>query len=332
MAAAHCVKPAGGSGGAFPESADRTLRDIVIMGSTLQSLGQTLPWFLLSVGSAMFQVLRNMVMKRIGHALDETISVWGRFTFILPFAALPLFFTGIPPLRDGVWLYSALFGICQLIATQFLAMALKQAEISLVTAIWKLSVIFLVAWGFFTLGETPSLLGIVGVLVSVVGVYLINVERSRVSLWAPIASLATDKGQRYTVVSALFYAPNVVLIKKVALLSSPTFAVFLGYVFCAVFVTPLALWRSSRHFAQLGKHWWSFVALGVCAAVSTQLGTTAYTLTVSSYVEAVKQIEVLIALVVGYFVFKEGARIRTIWLGCTVMLLGLVLLMLGQGK
>ena len=47
-------------------------------------------WFALSVGSALFQVLRNMVMKRLGHSLDETINVWGRFTFILPFAALPL--------------------------------------------------------------------------------------------------------------------------------------------------------------------------------------------------------------------------------------------------
>jgi len=34
---------------------------------------------------ALFQVLRNMVMKRLGHALDETINVWGRFTFLLPF-------------------------------------------------------------------------------------------------------------------------------------------------------------------------------------------------------------------------------------------------------
>jgi drug/metabolite transporter (DMT)-like permease len=299
---------------------------------SLDSFFHTLGWFVLSTGSALFQVLRNMVMKRLGHALDETINVWGRFTFILPFAAIPLFFTGIPPLKEGMWLYSALFGVCQLIGTQFLALALKEAEISLVTALWKLSVIFLVVWGFLTLGETPSMLGVAGVLVSVVGVYLINVERARISLWAPIASLATDRGQRYAVVSAMFYAPNVVLIKKMALLSSPAFAVFLGYVFCSLFITPIALWRSARHFSQLGKHGWSFVALGAFAAISTQLGTTAYIYTVSAYVEAVKQLEVLIALVIGYVVFREGARVRTIWFGCTVMLAGLVLLMVGQGK
>jgi drug/metabolite transporter (DMT)-like permease len=298
----------------------------------LESFWSALPWFLLSIGSALFQVLRNMVMKRLGHALDETINVWGRFTFILPFAVIPLFVTGIPELKEGIWMYSAIFGVGQLVGTQFLALALKESEISLVTALWKLSVIFLVVWGFATLGETPSVLGVVGVFVSVLGVYLINVERARVSLWAPIASLATDKGQRYTVVAALFYAPNVVLIKKMALLSNPSFAVFLGYVFCSLFITPIVLWRSARHFSQIGKHWWSFVALGACAAISTQLGTTAYTYTVSAYVEAVKQLEVLIALGIGYFVFKEGARIRTIWLGCVVMLLGLVLLMIGQGS
>ena len=73
----------------------------------------------------------------------------------------------------------------QITGTQCLALALKVAEISLVTALWKLSVVLLVVWGYFTLGEEPSTLGVVGVLVCVAGVYLINVSRARVSLWAP---------------------------------------------------------------------------------------------------------------------------------------------------
>jgi len=298
--------------------------------SAYESAWHGLSWFGLALGSALFQVLRNMVMKRLGHALDETINVWGRFTFILPFAAVPLLISGLPELKEGVWWACLAFAVCQFTGTQFLALALKEAEISLVTALWKLSVVILVVWGFFALGETPSLLGVIGVLVSVVGVYLVNVERARVSLWAPLVSLAMDKGQRYTLGAALFYAPAVVYIKKMALLSSPSFAVFMGYLFCAAFITPIALWRSARHFRQIGKHWWSFVALGAFAAISTQFGTTAYTLTVSAYVEAVKQLEVLIALAIGAFVFKEGARVRSIWFGCTVMVIGLVLLLLGQ--
>ena len=43
-------------------------------------------WLALALASALFQVLRNTAMKRLGHALDEYINVWGRFTFLLPFA------------------------------------------------------------------------------------------------------------------------------------------------------------------------------------------------------------------------------------------------------
>jgi drug/metabolite transporter (DMT)-like permease len=199
-----------------------------------------------------------------------------------------------------------------------------------VTALWKLSVILLVIWGVLALNETPSTLGVVGVLVSVVGMYLLNVERARVSFWAPLIALVRDPGQRYTLASAFFFAPSVVFIKKLALVSSPTFAVFSGYVFCAALITPFAIYRSGRHFRQIGNHWWSFVALGAFAAVSTWFGTTAYTMTVSSYVEAVKQLELVMALVIGWLVFGEGAKVKLIWKGCVVMLIGLVLVLLGS--
>lgn len=287
-------------------------------------------WFALALASALFQVLRNMVMKRLGHALDETINVWGRFTFILPFAALALWADGMPRLQPGVSWWAVLFALAQISGTQCLAFALKVSDISLVTALWKLSVVLLVVWGFLALGETPSAWGVVGVLVCVAGVYLVNVGRARVSPWAPLWALARDPGQRWTLGAAFFYAPSVVTIKQLALLSSPAFAVLSGYALCSLLVTPWALYRSARHFPQLGRHWLGFVGLGAFAAISTQLGTTAYTMTVSSYVEAVKQVEILLALLIGHVAFGEGARVRRIWPGCVVMLLGLVILVLGR--
>jgi drug/metabolite transporter (DMT)-like permease len=288
-------------------------------------------WFGLALGSALFQVLRNMIMKRLGHALDETINVWGRFTFILPFAALSVWAEGLPARLDpGVWVYCLLFAVTQIAGTQCLAFALQVSDISLVTALWKLSVVLLVGWGYLTLGETPSALGLLGVLVCVLGVYVINVSRARVSWWAPLQALVRDPGQRWTLGAALGYAPSVVLIKQIALLSTPSFAVFAGYLFCSALITPWALYRSARHFPQIGRHWLGFVGLGAFAALSTELGTTAYTLTVSAYVEAVKQVEILIALWIGYLAFGEGARIWQIWPGCLVMLAGMVLLVLGR--
>ena len=67
-------------------------------------------WFLLALGSGLFQVLRNMTMKRIGHNLDDTINVWGPFAFLVPFAALTTAWHGVPERGEGFWWTCLLFG------------------------------------------------------------------------------------------------------------------------------------------------------------------------------------------------------------------------------
>jgi uncharacterized membrane protein len=80
----------------------------------------------------------------------------------------------------------------------------------------------------------------------------------------------------------------------------------------------------------VGRYWKSFVGMGLAGTLSTWAGTTAYTMTLSSYVEAVKQVEILLALAIGYLIFQEGARIRVIWAGTVVIMLGMILLKLGD--
>ncbi|GIX46502.1 MAG: multidrug transporter [Candidatus Tectimicrobiota bacterium] len=286
-------------------------------------------WFFLALLSALFQVLRNMSMKHLGHALDETINVWGRFTFILPFLAGFVLWHGIPPLQPGFWHYVGLFGLSQTLATLSLSKALKLSDISMVTALWKVSLLFLVLFAYLTLGETPSWLGLAGVCTSVVGVYLLNVQRSQLSFWAPLRELVADPGQRYTLLAALFYGPSVVLIKQVILLSDPYFANLMAYLAASLTVLPLALRRSAKHFAQIPRHWAAFCGMGAFACLASVCHSLAYRLTLTSYVEAVKQTEILFALGIGYAVFHERARVRAILPGSLTMLLGMVLLQLG---
>ena len=70
-------------------------------------------WLLLSLAAALFQVLRNTTMKRLGHALDEYINVWGRFTFLLPFAFAACVASGWPELKPGFFGWCLAFGVLQ---------------------------------------------------------------------------------------------------------------------------------------------------------------------------------------------------------------------------
>jgi drug/metabolite transporter (DMT)-like permease len=98
----------------------------------------------------------------------------------------------------------------------------------------------------------------------------------------------------------------------------------MGYVVGTILLTPYTLYRSGRHFRNLGKYWRDFLTMGLFASLATVLGTIAVTMTLSSYAESVKQVEILFALAVGYLVFNEGTRVRAILPGSLVMLIGVV--------
>ena len=285
-------------------------------------------WFALALVAALCQVLRNTVMKRLGHALDEYINVWGRFTFLLPFAGLFVLWKGVPPIKPGFVLACVTFGVCQTISTLALSKALKLGEISMVTALWKVSLLILVILGYFTLKETPTALGVAGIVISMTGVYLLNVNRAHIAWWAPLAILFTDRGLRYTLLAACFFAPSVITIKWAMMLSDPYMGTLGGYIAASLIVTPIVLVTSRRHFADVPRYWKAFVSFGLFAALTTISQGTAYLLTLSSYVEAVKQVEILFAMGIGVVMFGERQKVRDIVPGALVMLAGVVLLSL----
>ena len=287
-------------------------------------------WILLAIAAALFQVLRNTIMKRLGHSLDEYINVWGRFTFLLPFALVMALAHGLPAVKPGFIPTCLLFGLCQTCSTLALSKALKLSQISLVTALWKLSLPILLLMGYLTLRETPTPLGIAGVLLSAAGVYLLNVSHARLSPWAPLTVLVRDRGLRYTLVSAVFFAPSVLTIKQAILLSDPFTGTFGSYVAASLWVSPLVLVTSRAHFTQVPRHWKAFVGLGLFAALTTVTQGIAYTLTLSSYVEAVKQVEILFAMAIGAVFFGERQKVRDIAPGAAVMLIGVVMLSLAK--
>ena len=216
----------------------------------------------------------------------------------------------------------------QTLSTLALSKALKLSAISLVTALWKVSLLILLGMAYVSIGEAPSALGVAGVLLSAAGVYLLNVSRARISPWAPLTTLVTDHGQRWTLVAAVFYAPSVITIKQAILASNTAVGTFGTYLAASLIMTPIALATSARHFGAVARHGKEFVALGLFAALTTLSQGYAYTLTLSSYVEAVKQIEILFAMAVGVLAFGEAQRVRESALGAIVMLLGMVLLAL----
>jgi drug/metabolite transporter (DMT)-like permease len=140
--------------------------------------------------------------------------------------------------------------------------------------------------------------------------------------------LLTDRGMRYSLLAALFFAPSVVTIKWAMQCSDQYMGTLGGYVAASLLVTPIVLKTSRQHFAEIPRYWKAFVSFGLFASLTTVSQGTAYLLTLSSYVEAVKQVEILFAMAIGVILFHEKQKVRDIAPGAMVMLAGVVLLSL----
>ena len=160
------------------------------------------------------------------------------------------------------------------------------------------------------MGERPTTLGIIGVLFSAVGVYLLNVSQVRISVVEPLRVLVTDRGQRYTLVAAFFYAPAVLTFKHVILTSDPATGTLAAYSAASLVMTPLVLTTSARHLTAIPRYWAMFTAVGLFATLTSLSHGIAYTLTLAAYVEAVKQVDVIFAMAAGVLFFGESERAR----------------------
>ncbi len=283
-------------------------------------------WWLFALASALCQVGRNAVMKNLGHSLDEYINVWGRFFFLLPFALMASLVARFPSVGPEYWVYSFSAGLCQVISTLLLSKSFKYGEISVTVVIWKLQVVWVALFGVLFLKETITLSGVVGILVSLCGVYLINARRERLSLAKPVLLLFREKGARYAFLAALTLVPTVLLFKKTAQLGDPYFSTLTNYIFASFLIFPLVIKKSSKHLAVLPSYMGRFSALGFFGAAATIFGSLGYVRSLAAYVEAVKQVEVPLTLAVGVLFFNERERVREVWPGSLVMIVGFLIL------
>jgi drug/metabolite transporter (DMT)-like permease len=283
-------------------------------------------WWFFSLASAICQVGRNAVMKDLGHSLDEYINVWGRFFFLLPFALIASLVARFPSVGKGYWVTSFFAGLIQVLSTLLLSKSFKYGEISVAVTIWKIQVVLVAVFGVLFLDETISFSGVAGILVSLFGVYLLNIQRTRLSLAEPILLLFRERGMRYAFFAALTVAPTILLFKKTAQLGDPYFSTLTNYIFASLLTFPLVIKKSSKHLSVLPRYIPRFLGLGVFAAAATIFGNLGYIRSVAAYVEAVKQVEIPLTLAVGILFFNERERVRSIWPGSLIILSGFLIL------
>ena len=162
---------------------------------------------------SIFQNLRSLLQRRLTRTLSVNGSSYVRFLYALPFAWLLVLWLGqtdLPVLTPSFWWYVCAGGITQIVATSALVAAVSHGQFAVGTAMSKTEAMQAAAIGLILLGEQLSLQALLGIAVSLVGVFLLTggVSPRQIFQRGPALWLGLLAGSSFAMCSVCFRAAS----------------------------------------------------------------------------------------------------------------------------
>jgi len=279
------------------------------------------PWVFYALITAFSLATADAISKKAMGRSDEYVIAWVRQGYPLPFLALVFFFIDIPPL-DRTFYLSLLFMIPLEIAAIILYVkAIKLSPLSLTIPFLALSPVFITLTAFILLGELPDRSGILGILLIVIGAYLLNIRTTRGDLLGPFKAIRRERGSIFMIIVALIYSVTATLGKVAVQHSGPIFfGVF--YPFLLTLILSVILWGKGLLPEVLSRPK-TFLAIGVFIAIMVLTHFTAISMTDVAYMISVKRVSLIFSVIYGRVLFGEentGERL----IGSMLMIAGVI--------
>lgn len=284
-------------------------------------------WFILAILTALAMSSEGAWLKKYFSHLGPYEMGMASIIYSLPLFAIAMILIPHPPLPYQFW--AAFLGTFVLngIAYFLYVRAIQISPLSLTIPYLAFTPAFMIFTGRILLDEEPSPLGIAGILVSLAGGYLLNLDVTKWSPLEPLRAALRERGSRHMLVVAVIYSLSSVLDKKAILHSSP---IFFGIFFYIVFAPTLFI------LLLLGqKISWDFwlrnpgkgIVAGLLVFAHSVFHVWALSLTKAAYMISVKRLSILFSVIYGWIIFGESNMAARLG-GAVLMMLGAVIIAL----
>lgn len=276
--------------------------------------------------------LSNVFQKRLVQNAANPIFIIGATHACLALAVLPWAFA--PDIRELSAAFWSNMVVCALLAVAgnvTLVCALKWTDLSILGPINAYKAVISLVLGFFLIGETPTLLGLAGVLLILAGSYLIVDRQPHQTRSHALLLFFRERGVQLRFAALALSATEAVFLKKALLLSSPvtTFVWWsiLGLPLAALAMTMLHGGRFGPETLRFRKHWRTFLWLALTTGVMQLTTLLTFGKLQVGYSLALFQLSTLISVFLGHHFFREG-HLRRRLLSSLVMVAGALLIAL----
>ena len=297
-------------------------------------------WVPVTLAAAFMQNLRSALQKHLKGSLGTSGATFCRFVYAVPLALAYVALLGEgfgfewPEANPRFALFAMVGGLTQITATALLVYLFSLRNFAVGTTYSKTETVQAAVFGFVILGEPVSLAAAIAIGISLVGVMLISVARTRLTLRNLLLGW-TGRAAFIGVLSGTFFGLSAVAYRAASLsLGGEEFLMQAAFTLACVVVfqtAVMAAWIRLREPGELTRvigHWRVASLVGVSGMLGSAAWFTAMTLENAAYVRAVGQVELVFTFIASYFFFRERSTALEL-VGIVLIVVGIVILLLG---
>ncbi len=281
-------------------------------------------WFIYAFVCALSLATADALSKKaLDGNTDPYIVAWVRTGYATPFIAVIIPFIDIPTL-DGIFYIAMFLSIpLDIIALLLYMKAIKVSPLSLTLPFLSLTPVFLIGTSYVILGEKPDKSGFIGIILVVIGSYLLNVHTISRGVFEPFKAIAKEQGSVLMIVVAFVFSIGVCFGKIAVQHSNPAFFSVIYIFLLSLFLFIVVSFKSKHFLSKSISRPVPFVFIGMLIAIMIITHLKAISLIEVSYMVSVKRLSILFGVLYGVMFFKE-TNIKERFLGATVMVSGII--------
>jgi drug/metabolite transporter (DMT)-like permease len=282
--------------------------------------------FLYAFAAAFFASTSDALCKKALYRHTALLTAWVRFAYATPFLAVWLLVVDLPRVDQTFWVVIVALVPLEILAVCLYMRALQISPLSLTVPFLALTPAFTLASSLVLVGEFPDRSGLAGILLIVLGAYLLNVHLTRQGVLEPLRAIVRERGSFLMIGVSFLYSITANLGKLAVQHSSAGFMSMVYFPILSLAFVPLLLMARVR-ISDLRAGGAVFLLIGASQAIMAFCHFHAVALILVSYLISVKRLSLVLSVLIGKVFFHE-THMRERILGSCMMLCGVLLILL----
>lgn len=283
-------------------------------------------WFVYSLLCAFCFATSDALSKKALDKNNEMTVSLVRWVYALPFLSLLILWTEWPGLDQTFWIALSFLVPLEITATLLYMRAIKLSPLSLTIPFLGLTPLFSILISFILLRELPDKSGLLGVILIVLGSYLLHIHLSHKGMIEPFKAIGKEKGSILMIIVAFIYSITSNLGKITISHSNPFFFAIFYSLIMSFFLFLLSLLKD-KGLTQLNTilDYRLFLPIGFFYGLMVIFHNLAIVRIEVVYMISVKRVHLLFGVLYGRLLFKEEHIKERVW-GSIIIILGMILI------